>query len=86
MEVRLTSRKRAQARFRWRLMRPYARAKALLRLLKTSWTFGDWVPYVLWKLERHTGRKIELSDRQRRHPLIFAWPVILRLLTQRNLR
>ena len=53
----------------------------LLRLLKTAYTFGDWVPYVLWKLERHTGRTIELSPRQRRHPLIFGWPIILPLLT-----
>jgi hypothetical protein len=71
---------------RWKMMRSYARALGLLRLFKTAFTFGDWVPYVLWKLERHTGRKIELTDRQRRHPLIFAWPVIIPLLRKRNLR
>jgi hypothetical protein len=74
------------ARLRWRLMRPYARALGLIRLAKTAFTFGDWVPYVLWKLERHTGRRIELSERQHRHPLIFAWPTILSLLVRRNLR
>ena len=71
---------------RWTRMRPYARAIGLVRLLKTAFTFGDWVPYVLWKLERHTGRKIELTERQRKHPLIFAWPVIIPLLRKRNLR
>lgn len=71
---------------RWTRMRSYARALGLVRLLKTAFTFGDWVPYVLWKLERHTGRKIELTERQRKHPLIFAWPVIIPLLRKRNLR
>ncbi|HEB90944.1 MAG TPA: hypothetical protein ENI85_15325 [Deltaproteobacteria bacterium] len=79
-------RARRRARLRWRLMRSHARFLGLVRLLKTAFTFGDWVPYVLWKLERHTGRRIELTDRQRRHPLIFAWPIILPLLRKRNLR
>ena len=49
-------------------------------------TFGDWVPYALWKLERHTGTRIELSERQRRHPFLFAWPEIFRVLRSRALR
>jgi len=73
-------------RTRWRLMRAWSRTLGLARLLKTTFTFGDWVPYVLWKMERHTGEKIVLSERQRRHPLIFGWPIILPLLTQRSLR
>ena len=73
-------------RLQWKLMRSYSRLLGLVRLLKTAFTFGDWVPYVLWKIERHTGRKIELTPRQRAHPLIFAWPIILPLLLKRNLR
>lgn len=73
-------------RARWRAMRWWSRTLGLVRLAKTAYTFGDWLPYVLWKLERHTGREIELTDRQRRHPLIFAWPIILPLLMKRNLR
>jgi hypothetical protein len=73
-------------RLRWRLMRHYSRVVGLVRLAKTAFTFGDWVPYVLWKLERHTGRRIELSKLQRKYPLIFAWPIILPLLLRRNLR
>lgn len=73
-------------RLRWRIMRSYARFLGLVRLTKTAFTFGDWVPYVLWKLERHTGRRIQLTERQRKHPLIFAWPIILPLLLRRNLR
>ena len=73
-------------RWRWRAMRALSRVVGLARLLKTTVTFGDWVPYALWKLEKHTGRKIELTPRQRKHPLIFAWPIIIPLLMRRNLR
>ena len=73
-------------RLRWQAMRLLGRALGLVRLLKTAYTFGDWVPYVLWKLERHTGRKLELSERQRRHPFVFGWPIILRQIARRNLR
>ncbi len=73
-------------RVRWQGMRFLGRSLGLVRLFKTAYTFGDWVPYVLWKLERHTGRKLELSERQRRHPFIFGWPIILRQIVRRNLR
>ncbi len=84
--ISMTPRRLASLRLRWKIMRSYSRVLGLARLLKTAFTFGDWVPYVLWKIERHTGRKIELSGRQREHPLIFAWPIILPLLLKRNLR
>jgi len=85
-EVEIPELRQRLQRLRWKIMRPHARALGLLRLLKTAFTFGDWVPYVLWKLERHTGRRIEPTERQRRHPLIFGWPIILPLLFRRNLR
>ncbi|MFP8878981.1 MAG: hypothetical protein VCE43_05640 [Myxococcota bacterium] len=65
--------------------RPLAKFVYLLGLLKSIATFGDWLPYALWKLERHTGNRIELTDRQRRHPLVWGWPVLLRVLRQRDL-
>jgi hypothetical protein len=82
-EVELRPSRRRWSRWRWHLSRPVARAIAVLRLLKTAFTFGDWVPYALWKFERHTGEAIEVSERQRRHPLIFGWPVIWRVLLRR---
>lgn len=85
-EVRRPAIARGLARARWQLAWPVARTLALLRLLKTATTFGDWLPYALWKLERHSGARPQLTDRQRRHPLIFGWPVIFRLLSQRSLR
>ena len=77
---------RRWARASWALRRRVAKSIAILGLLKTAWTFGDWVPYVLWKIERHTGVRLEVSERQRRHPLIFGWPVIYRVLRRGLLR
>ncbi len=76
----------ARARRAWRVRRPLAKALAIAGLLKTAFTFQGWLPYVVWKLERHSGAKIELSERQRRRPLVYAWPVIIRLLRSGILR
>jgi hypothetical protein len=84
--VTLPASRRRDAIRAWRLRKPLRKAVYLLSLFKSAATFGDWVPYALWKLERHTGTHIEVSDRQRRHPFIWGWPVILRVLRQRVLR
>ncbi len=86
VEVEMDPGRRLRSRWRWWSLRPLAKLLAVLRLLKTAGTFGDWLPYALWKLERHTGVRIEPSEKQRRHPLIFGWPVILTLLLRRRLR
>lgn len=68
------------------LHRAAAKAVYFAGLLKSAATFGDWLPYALWKLERHTGAHIELTERQRRHPFIWGWPVLARVLRKRHLR
>lgn len=77
---------RARIRRAWATRRRVAKVVTVLGLLKTSLTFDDWVSYVLWKIERHSGKPVELSERQRRHPFLFAWPVLFRLLRDRVLR
>jgi hypothetical protein len=76
--------RRSRRAARWR--RPLAKSVATLQLLKSAATFGDWLPYALWKLERHTGTHLEPSERQRRHPFVFGWPLIARVLWRRELR
>jgi hypothetical protein len=75
-----------ETRRRIRVRRPLAKAVATLQLLKSAATFGDWLPYALWKLERHTGTHLEPTERQRRHPFVFGWPLIARVLWRRELR
>jgi hypothetical protein len=74
------------ARWARHLRRPAAKLLAVVQLLKSAFTFGDWLPYALWKLERHTGTRLEPTPRQRRHPFLFGWPLIVRVLSRRELR
>ena len=78
----------AVRRARWAryLRRPVAKALAVVQLLKSAFTFGDWLPYALWKLERHTGTRLSPTERQRRHPFLCGWPLIIRVLRRRDLR
>ena len=86
IEAILPADSEAWTRRDWSRLRALAKLLYFVQLLKSAATFGDWLPYVLWKLERHTGKKIVPSERQRRYPFLFGWPLLLRLLWQRDLR
>lgn len=79
-------RTRWAGRVSWAVRATGAKCLYAVRLFKTALTFDDWLPYVLWKLGRHTGVRVELSERQRRYPLLLGWPVLFKLLRQRALR
>ncbi len=85
-EVTVRGNEVRRGRRAWRLRRPLAKGLVVLALLKTAFTQDNWVSYVIWKLERHSGQTIEITDAQRRHPLILGWPVIFRLLRNGVLR
>ena len=67
------------ARVAWPLRTILGKPLSLARLLKALATFDGGLDYAVWKLERHTGRRVELDDRVRRAPLLYIWPVLLRL-------
>ena len=71
--------RRFRARIKWRVRRIQGKILSLLRLIKSLFTFQGGVDYILWKLERHSGRRIEVSPRVRRYPLIYGWGVLWRL-------
>lgn len=85
-EVTLPADQRAQRQRAWRRRRPLAKLVYVGQLLKTAFTFGDWLPYAAWKVERHTGKPVLYSERQRKYPLIFGWPILFRVLRDRQLR
>lgn len=60
----------------WPLRRLVGRALHVLRLAKGAFTFEGGVDYILWKIERHTGRRPPISEWERRHPVLAA-PVLL---------
>jgi hypothetical protein len=51
-----------------------ARGKVLsvLRLVKAVFTFDGGADYLVWKIERHAGRRLAITPWQRRHPLLSA--------------
>ncbi|MEW5729429.1 MAG: hypothetical protein AB1918_16495 [Pseudomonadota bacterium] len=68
--------------WRWRLGKVLAAA----RLVKAAFTTEGGIDYLAWKIERHAGRPVPLSPWQRRHPLLAAPLLLLRLRRQGFIR
>jgi hypothetical protein len=58
--------------------------RSTTRWLKHVLSFEGWLDYILRKVQRHGGEPIELSERERRWPLIFLWPRVVRYLRARK--
>ena len=82
----LAARERAAAARRWRLRAALGRPLNVLRLVKAASTFDNAIDYVAWKVERHSGYRIEPSPFQRRHPLLAAPALYLKLRARGVLR
>lgn len=63
-----------------------SRLRATLRWAKYVVTFDDWLDYIVRKAERHTGQRIELAPRERRWPLVFLWPRVVRYFATKDSR
>lgn len=70
---------RALSRLSWPLRQAQGKLLSVLRLVKGLFTFEGGLDYIAWKLERHSGRRVEIPERVRRHPLIFIWGLFWRL-------
>lgn len=77
---------RRAAALGWWLRKLQGRTLHVLRLIKGLFTFRGGVDYALWKLERHTGVRVEEDDPVRRYPLIYGWGLIWRLRRRGVLR
>ncbi len=62
----------------WRFIHR-SRLRAKLRWPKSIVTVSHWVDYLLAKIERTHGIKIELTERERRHPLLYGWKYFIEL-------
>lgn len=56
----------------WRRRRRTSKLLNLARLVKATFTFDGALDYVLWKVKRHSGVALPVTDWQRRHPLLSA--------------
>lgn len=64
----------------WARCKRWGKVLNIARLVKALFTFENGVDYILWKLERHSGQHIALSRWQRRHPLLAAPFLLVRLI------
>jgi len=81
-----TPQQRAHARWAWNIRRIQGKTLNALRLIKAAFTFSGGLDYAVWKIERHSGVKIELSDAEKRRPLITGLKLFLRTLRQGGVR
>lgn len=73
---------RGHCRRSWAIRRIQGRVLTLLRLTKGAFTFRGGTDYLLWKIARHTGRRVHPHPWQRRHPLLAAPWLIWKLIRQ----
>lgn len=76
----------AAAQRRWRRLRLAGRTAQVLRLAKATFTFAGGLDYLLWKVRRHSGVALEPTPWQRRHPLLAAPVLAIRLYRRGGFR
>jgi hypothetical protein len=68
---------RYRSHLAWTLRRLQGKVLSLLRLFKAVFTFEGGVDYIQWKIERHSGVRVEWTPWLKRHPLlavcILSW-------------
>lgn len=70
----------------WRLRRVQGKGLSVLRLLKALLTFENGVGYLLWKIERHSGIRVDISPSLRRVPPLAALVIFWKLFRKRAFR
>ena len=71
--------RRSRMQQRWNRRQAWGKKLNLLRLCKAAFTFDGAMDYVAWKIERHSGVRIEVKPWQRRFPLLAAPGLYLKL-------
>ena len=61
------------------LRRVWSKSLNVMRLLKAAGTFANGIDYLSWKIERHSGVKVEVTDAMRRHPRLASWKLLIRM-------
>jgi len=69
-------------RIGWIVRKIQGKILSILRLMKAAFTFQGGADYLIWKIERHSGVKIELTPAQRRHPIWAGLTTFWRLYRQ----
>lgn len=73
-------------RLSWGLRRMLGKVLNVARLVKAAFTFEGGADYLAWKITRHAGVALTLTDWQRRHPICAAPALLWRLWRQGAIR
>ncbi len=69
-------------RIAWIARKVQGKLLSILRLMKAAFTFQGGADYLIWKIERHSGVKVELTPAERRHPIWAGLTTFWRLYRQ----
>jgi hypothetical protein len=70
----------------WSIRRWQGKLLSVARLMKAAFTFQGGADYAAWKIERHSGVKIQVTDWQRRHPILASITLLPKLLKKGALK
>ena len=70
----------------WSTRRRTGKILSIARLLKAAFTFQGGADYAAWKIERHSGVRIEVTEWQRRHPVLASVMMLPKILKKGGLR
>jgi hypothetical protein len=76
--IELSAEERERGLAYWSRASVATRLHTVPRLAKAALTFEGGVDYALWKVERHSGVKVEAGPWLRRHPILAAVPLLWR--------
>ena len=77
--VSISNRVRRGSQLEWIIRCWQGKLLSVLRLLKGLLTFRGGIDYILWKIERHSGMKVEVPLRIKRYPLLATCVVFWKL-------
>jgi hypothetical protein len=69
----------------WNALQIKGKLMSVARLAKAAFTFQGGADYAAWKIERHSGVKIEVTEWQRRHPFLAGLVLLPQLLRKKGL-
>lgn len=70
----------------WSLRRWQGKALSIARLLKAAFTFQGGADYAAWKIKRHSGVDIPITNWHRRHPILASIILLPKLLRKGGLK
>ncbi len=79
LEPTISATLRKRAARRWALVGTSGKPRNVARLVKAAFTFENGASYLAWKIQRHTGLDLALSDFERRHPLLTLPALLWRM-------